>query len=386
VLSFVRARRAVEEAGTTRYRSESMESDSVPAPMAAYSETMFEEKKTQIGHYKDRAYGALLGAALGDAVCLQAAGLAPDPEGRQIEFPRSTAYRGHPPNDWTDVTDFGVLLMRTLGEYFTGDPDVPADVESMFASQIVQWIRAGFSELGDLGGARPFEGVVSRAAALPGFVTDPAAAAAAVVGPKAGNGALVRAVACAFTAAPAEWARLLGATTHADPRCAATAITFAHLLRDLGQSESFPRTLPIAAIWAGRAALTAPDQQKDFAQRLTRSKTVADLELGDRDNPSYTIKTLGVAIWAFRQLVRSREHGNAESGAALFKRVIADVAKQGGDSCANGAAAGAVLGAALGRAALPAEWLAGLPNLAWMDAEIGRFLEAALATLGPAEG
>ena len=112
-------------------------------------------------------------------------------------------------------------------------------------------------------------------------------------------------------------------------------------------------------------------------RRLTNSRALADLGLDERDNRSYTLKTLAVAMWALRQLVKVPA---GDANAAFFKSVVASVAAQGGDASANAAVAGAVVGAALGHQRLPQDWLAALPHRAWLMKEIAAFVQAAELT------
>lgn len=330
---------------------------------------------------RERAHGAILGAALGDALGLQVEG--DDTEtvgdrhpGGELDLPYKGAFKGHPPNDWTDATDFTVLVMRALGAYFDSKTEEPA---SDFAVRAVQWHRTGFAELGDTGGICP-EGVVVRAMAHAGFAKDPAEAARAVKGPKADNGALIRTAACAFTAAPSDWATLFCEATHADERCAATTLMLTLLLNALCRipaTAAIPPTTAVDPIAQGRSLLTDGARKTDYMQRLTNTKRLEDLKLGERENRSYTLKTCAVAMWAYRQLVKTPA---AKRTADFFKTIVRAVAAQGGDASANAAVAGAVLGAALGGANLPEDWLAALPHGKWLTAEVKTFLTSAAPT------
>ncbi len=127
-----------------------------------------------IPHTRDRARGAVFGAAAGAA-------LAASGEGR-------------PPG-----LDAVVLGMRTLAAHFRGETGDPA---RDLAARLLA--AAGFPELGEAGAPRAPDAVTAAAAAQPDFATAPAEAARRVVGPSAENGALPRAVACAFTTAPGD--------------------------------------------------------------------------------------------------------------------------------------------------------------------------------------
>ena len=203
---------------------------------------------------------------------------------------------------------------------------------------------------------------------------DPAAAARAVTGPKADNGALARTAACAFTAAPAEWAALFCEATHADERCAATTHMLTMLLNALCRipvAAAVPASAAIAPIAQGRDRITDSTRKADYMRRMTNTKRLEDLMLGERENQSYTLKTCAAAMWTFRQLVKTPP---ANRNAAFFKETICAIAAQGGNASANAAIAGAVLGAAVGFDRLPRDWRDALPHGQWLSAEIEAFL------------
>jgi ADP-ribosylglycohydrolase len=332
---------------------------------------------------QERAYGAILGGAIGEAFGLQVEGADPIsirdqyPYGLGFPYERSAEIvKPYAPNDWSDATDFTVLIMRVLGSYFTSRVDRP---ELEFARVISHWQKYGFEELGDPSGVGA-ESVVARATQLQNFLTHPAAAARAVKGPKAENGALLRTAPCAFTAAPADWALVMCETTHADERCAASAVMFSLMLNHLARlpDGTAVRAADIVdPIQAGREMIPEPQRQRDYMQRLTHSKEVSELRLGDQENRSYTLKTLACAMWAFRQLARTPpENWDAE----FFQDVITEIASQGGDASANCAVVGMVLGAAMGLKKLPAEWITATPDHEWLMGEIDAFLLATTPT------
>jgi ADP-ribosylglycohydrolase len=320
---------------------------------------------------------AIIGAALGDAVGVQAEGDDPytvqDRNPGGLKYPYKGSYRGYAPNDWSDTTDFMVLVMRSLREYITGKTDTPA-VD--FAKRAVSWQQSGFPELGDTGGVGA-ESVVLRALAVPNFARDPAAAAVAVRGSKADNGAMVRSVALAATVAPDEWALLYCRATHSDDRCCAAAVMYATLLSTLALGAPLEPTLPVAAVARGREELLTAIRKTDYMKRLTETKKLEELGLGERDNRSFTLKTAAVALWTYRQILRTPA---GKRDASLFRAVVAAVAAQGGDASANASVAGAVLGAALGPACLPPDWLAAAPHRAWLEAEIDGYARAVATT------
>jgi ADP-ribosylglycohydrolase len=335
-----------------------------------------------VDHAYSRAFGAFLGFAVGDAAGLQVEGSDPQtvedrfPAG--VDYPYRGAYKGYRVGDVTDATDSAVLVARSLTAYFSAKTESPA---LDFATRLARWGRTGFEELGDTIGLTP-ESVVARAITLAGWVTNPEAVAQTIRGPKTENGALLRALPCAFTAAPDEWAAVFCATTHGDSRCAASAVAFACLLHELARRDPaapLRASLATGPILRGRDELAEGDLagRQDYVRRLASTEKIADLGLGDRDGRSYTLKTLAVALWALRRAARTPPAGWT---ADFFVAAIREVAAQGGDASANCAVAGAVLGAVGGFGALPPAWVAALPVHDWLVAEVRAFLEAATPT------
>jgi ADP-ribosylglycohydrolase len=132
--------------------------------------------------------------------------------------------------------------------------------------------------------------------------------------------------------------------------------------------------IALGPVAAGRDLITDSFRRADYLKRLTETKRLSDLKLGERDGRSYVLKTLACAMWALRQLVKTAP---SKRDAGFFKATLVSLAAQGGDASANCAVAGAVLGAAIGHARLPQEWLKALPNHEWLAKEVATFLAAA---------
>lgn len=320
---------------------------------------------------RDRVMGAIFGCALGDALGLPAEGgdkriLAERyPDG--IALPHRASVRDFPLNDWTDDTDSAVLIIRSIAA------EAPSPARD-FAARLVAWYNGGFPELGDVHGAG-CGNMTWRVLRSPTFATDPFAAAAAAIGPKAGNGALMRTAPCAFEPDPAASARYFCLATHSDARCVASCVLQSVLIRDLAR---VPHGAPVPGDVLRRPLSAALDAlaaagRTELMGWAWKSGSLEALELGTRDGRGYTFRTLGCALYAFRALVAA----GARRDAALFKRVVTEIAMEGGDADTNCAVAGAVLGAALGYSALPADWIAALPNRAWLAAEIDAWFASA---------
>jgi ADP-ribosylglycohydrolase len=301
---------------------------------------------------RERARGALLGMALGDA-----AGAKADGRGER-----------------TAQTDLAVLVMRTLAAYFECETDVP---EQDFSARVAEWRRSGVAELGGSRGQMAANSITARVLARPEFPEDPLGAAAAVAaeGGPTDAGALARTVACAFTAAPTEWAAVLCEVTHSDVDNMAAAHMLVGLLSALSQIPAgghIPPLLAVAPIVGGADLISDPARRSGYLRRLTHTTRLEDVSVQGAG---------AVALWAFRQLVRAPAGGR---DAALFRSTIQAItgraADSAADSAADGAIAGAVLGCALGASQLPRDWLAALPHGDWMSHEIESFLASAEPT------
>jgi len=315
----------------------------------------------------DRILGAIFGCALGDALGLPAEGSTKEilaeryPQG--LALPHATPTRGFPLNDVSDDTDQTVLMMRTLA---AGYRDPTLNPATDFAARLRTWYDAGFPELGDTSGMG-CGGMTWRVLRREDFLTDPFGAARAIIGPKAGNGALMRTAPCAFTGDPAGWASYLCRTTHSDPLCAASCVAQSLLVRELA---AVPAGAPVEPECLRRAlapALAGLDERRraEVMRWVRLSACLEDLDLGARDARGYALKSFGCSVWAYRQLLASPTRD-----AELFKRLTTRLVMEAGDADTNAAIAGAVLGAAVGYQNLPAEWLAALPHRDWLEAEV----------------
>jgi ADP-ribosyl-[dinitrogen reductase] hydrolase len=321
---------------------------------------------------RDRAVGALLGLAVGDA-------LGTTYEFERIEQPPYPALATGPATDVvgagpfelaagqvTDDTQLAVCLARSLAE--SGGLDV-ADV----AARYVAWSEHAF-DIGAQTGA-----AIERLAR-----GAPASSAALEVWREhgrrpAGNGSLMRtapiAVALAGAAGGAEHALIDAAIadsliTHADPRCAlACAALDAAIAAAIAPAGGGPRdgramvgaarralergAARLAAAWAGEGAEAAQDRE-----HLARAAAAlaGDLDAALRADPDvygdelHLHRTAGFVRVAFRLAFWHAVH------APSWRDALVDVASRGGDADTNAAITGALLGARDGAAAIPAAW------------------------------
>lgn len=312
----------------------------------------------------DRVHGTIFGCALGDALGMPAEGgdkaiLATRyPHG--LALPHPSPARGFPLNDWTDDTDSTVLIMRTLAAHQSGRTDNPA---SDFAVRLVDWFNRGFPELGDTAG-NGCGNMTWRVLRQDDFISNPLGAALRIIGPKAGNGALMRTSPCAFTDDPVRWASHMCATTHSDPRCVATCVAQCVLIRELSTVDKIGPECLRRALTPATSILSGA-HRRELMEWMDRSASLEHLDLGSRDARGYTFKAFACSVWAFRQLLKAPKHD-----AALFKSLMVQIVMEAGDADTNAAIAGAVIGAAVGYQNLPHDWIASLPNRAWLETEI----------------
>lgn len=324
----------------------------------------------------DRVKGAIYGQAIGEALGVQTEGndnyhiVHTQFAEKKLDLPYSGTFKGNQTNDWSDATDNAVLVMRSLVSYFGGETEDPA---ADLALRINNWKRGGFLELGDTKGAC-IEGIISRASAAANWLINPVEAAKTLKGYLATNGAMIRVAPCAVTINPAGWAIAYSEVTHADEHSQAAAVFMATLLGDLCRGKVATPALVCNAAGEARNVVAAEEKKKSLMEAITKTKKLADLKLDDRESQTYASKTLGAAVWAYRQLVATPEDGRTPE---FFKKVITEIVLRGGDSSSNAAMAGAILGASMGTEKLPKDWFESLPNREWLKNETENFLEAA---------
>lgn len=325
---------------------------------------------------RDRARGALLGLAVGDAL------------GTTYEFARieqaaypalatgpATDVVGGGPFDLpagaiTDDTQLAVCLARSLAERGRFDAD---DV----ARRYVLWSEHAF----DIGNQT--RGAIDRleagmAPARAGVETWRASDLRA-----AGNGSLMRAAPIGVWAARTRAGDPDDATdggteiahalvdamigdsliTHADPRCLLACVAFdaavgagvggmgAPMMRNAARAWLALGAERLAALWAG----------EDPTERAAIDAAVAalesDLDAAEADQPGvYSVgldlhRTAGFVRVAFRLAFWHLAHTPS------WRDAVVDVASRGGDADTNAAIVGALLGARDGASAIPAAWV-----------------------------
>jgi ADP-ribosyl-[dinitrogen reductase] hydrolase len=267
---------------------------------------------------RDRAIGALVGLAVGDAV------------GTTLEFkPKPTQpvltdmvgggpfrlLRGH----WTDDT----AMALALGDWLLNDPGLdPADLMSRF----VRWYKGGeYSCTGtcfDIGN--------TTREALEHFIRTGEPLAGSADPRKAGNGALMRLSPVAVRYwndrdRLIEVARLQTATTHGAAECLEASANFAELLADVISGK------PLAVALASPAATRIKDGWRGTHR-------------DDIHGTGYVVDCLNAALWAV-------------SRTTSFHSAILLAANLGDDADTTAAVAGQLAGAVYGLSGIPREWL-----------------------------
>jgi ADP-ribosyl-[dinitrogen reductase] hydrolase len=299
---------------------------------------------------RDRALGAVLGLALGDAI------------GAPFEFSRADAipspipvlsrpWMGRPPGTWTDDTAMARNLWRSLVD--RGGFDA-ADV----LRRHLDWLATSPPDVGN-----------QTRLALTEAGRGTAEAARIVFerrGPEvsAGNGSVMYCapLGIAYAGRPEDlfdFAPALSAITHWDGRCrtACLAITLAAASLIRGEDRVHAVVNAVRAV-AGR---DGSEELEHLVGHAGKGRRV------DGPDQGFTLFAAALGL-------------QAAAEAASFGEGLLNVIALGGDTDTNGAVTGALLGARDGRSALPEDWVARLAD----REEIEREAEA-LASLAERE-
>jgi ADP-ribosyl-[dinitrogen reductase] hydrolase len=286
--------------------------------------------------FEDRAVGALLGLACGDAL------------GRPVEFESAgqiaaehgelSEMIGHgtwnqPAGTTTDDTAQARAIAESLLDRDGFDAD---DV----AARFVDWYETDPFDVGMM----TRKALERLQAGEPWEEAGRAVWEASVEGSNAGNGSVMRAppLAIPYADAPDELvavSRDSSRITHADPRCtfgaAVLNLTVAGLLR--GESAPLANALD-------RVESSAPDELLAALEPVAAGE-----ELDALPTSGYVVDTLQTGL-----------HDGLRAGGA--EAAIVTAVTRGGDTDTIGAVAGAVAGARFGAGALPGRWLDALED------------------------
>jgi ADP-ribosyl-[dinitrogen reductase] hydrolase len=311
---------------------------------------------------KDRAEGALLGMAVGDA-------LGTTYEFRRIEQADYPALATGPatdvvgagpfalaPGQITDDTQLAICIARSFIDRGTFDP---ADI----AAKYVAWTAHAF----DIGSQTL--GAIDRLKDGHSFLSAGLSVWRDRDRRPAGNGSLMRTapIAVALGDRPmrevVEAAVVESMITHADPRCVLACAAFDAAIRVALDGE------PAEAMWeaAGEATRYAcngylrpkwTDAEDRACLERAHDELLSDLAAAREDNPRvyqpglHVHETAGFVRVAFRLAFWHCAHTRS------WRDAVVDVASRGGDADTNAAIVGALLGARDGANAIPGPWRA----------------------------
>lgn len=288
--------------------------------------------ETTAAAIQDRAVGALLGLAIGDAV------------GTTLEFstrdakPLLTDMVGGGPfrlkaGEWTDDTAMAVALADSL--LACGELD-----EQDLLGRFTAWWREGrYSCTGHC-----FDIGATTAQALSRWEQTKADYCGSIDPHSAGNGSLMRLVPVAiryWDDRPAlhDAAARQSKTTHAAPEAVDACVVYAEMIADAIAGR--PRSEVLAARggdWAGRIA--------DVAAGSWRGKARKDINAS-----GYVVHAMEAALWSVGRAPR-------------FDRAVLHAANLGQDADTTAAIVGQLAGALAGAGSLPQTWLT---TLAWRE-------------------
>lgn len=341
---------------------------------------------------ENKIKGALFGAALGDALGLQADGLQPaevaERYPRGLKFPANVRIQGNQANDWSGLSDQMILALRTLREWYdrlTGEP------EHALAQKLAHWAKYGMTDLGDAAGPA-VERLTREVTKDPNFLLQPREVAKKIqqlhaAGSRSNPGAILRAIPAAFVPEnPLRWAGLLTQVTHADmkdelaARCAVRFVWAAASLEGMPlAAETVIRQLD--QLLAEAQKLGLKDFEETALPLFIDSRELGFLSGAAPNAPGARIgadlggdavyRTLACGLWVLRAFIRG-EPRTPE----FVKEHLAACAAKGGAACANTGLVGALLGAAVGYTGLPADWLKALPFHDALARETDLFLKA----------
>jgi ADP-ribosyl-[dinitrogen reductase] hydrolase len=288
---------------------------------------------------RDRARGALIGLAVGDAL------------GTTIEFKRRDSYSpiidmvgGGPfnlaPGEWTDDTSMALCLADSLIAQ-----EGALDAHDL-ARRFVRWWRKGENSVT----GRCFDIGTTTRAGLAGFAATGTPRGDSAPH-RAGNGGIMRLAPVALVARgnaakAAELARAQSEVTHASVECLDAAGLLARVLVGgiVGEGHAALDTGARIQWAAPKVAAIAKGEWRDKPRDFIRSS-------------GYVIDTLEAAFWAV--------------GSSLsFEEAVLKAVNLGDDADTVGAVAGQIAGAIWGYSAIPAHWR---ERIAWS----GRLLDTA---------
>jgi ADP-ribosylglycohydrolase len=314
----------------------------------------------------DRAAGALLGHAIGDALGLGTEFLSrervrawyPDGLHDYAQIVRDGHRSKWRPGEATDDTGQMLALAGVLAALRPSLPAAPS-LEADLARALDAWLRRDPRGVGKL---------TVRVLCDPRFTADPLGVAGAIhakLGERAAsNGSVMRLtpVGVVCWRAPHHAVALAARTshvTHTDPRCVDACRVVSWAVARLTAGVRREEVL---------AELQAVAQLEETRAHVARARATPPGELGLDEGTRYGEENrMGYVGLALAAGVSALAH------AGSFEEGLLAVVHAGGDADTNGAVAGGILGAWCGAGSIPGRWLEGLA-----DAEACRGLAAEL--------
>ncbi|WP_235686783.1 ADP-ribosylglycohydrolase family protein [Tomitella gaofuii] len=315
---------------------------------------MNQREMAEHGERSDRARGALVGTAAGDALGA----------GYEFSFPgpgvpivmKGGGPFGFAPGEWTDDTAMtaGIARAATLHRLDT------AEGLDAVAAEFLRWQESCPKDMGN-----QTRRVLSRRSSTAAAMQ----ATAAATGPdNAGNGSLMRtaAIAVAFAHDPTPTAML--STTAEVSRLTHTGVDTHLACRVWSHAVwSAIRTGALPDLHATVAAVVPDDARGRWRQWVAAAETQDRPEF--EHNNGWVVSALQTAWWGIHRTRPANDATGTPDGAdAHIRDGLAATVRAGHDTDTTAAIAGGLLGAVYGAAALPAEWTRKLHGWPGLDA------------------
>ncbi|KAL3868594.1 hypothetical protein ACJMK2_041395 [Sinanodonta woodiana] len=271
--------------------------------------------------------------------------------------------------DWTDDSDHMILIMDSLTE------NNGLVLKTDFAQKMVNWMKHGFQDIGDLGGMG-IGATTLHTLRHKDFIEYPHKVAEEVwiFGKKdvAPNGGVMRTSILGIhdwwdTDEVVRNALEICKTTHRDPRCQASAVSVCVAISLMLQQKHYTNgeyNIPdlINSVYKyAKKCLDSRNKKKSLKSYL-ECKDLSELDLDEAHSLGYTYKCLGAGFWALKQ--------------TNFRDALQQIVMHAGDADTNGAVAGALLGCKLGHfEKIPNTWLSNLKHKVWLDDKIEKYFE-----------
>ena len=285
----------------------------------------------------DRATGAVLGSAAGDALGAGYEFTNPGPD-REIAMKGGGGF-GWAPGEWTDDTQMAVAILDVIA---TGSSDLDA-----IASNFLAWYEAGPADVGNQTSS------VLGSAAIPEDLAVVAVAFMDANPGAAGNGALMRTgpVALAALDDRTEIAGLAGSIaslTHAHPDSVAACVLWSLAIQEAITTAEPGQAFDWEAAVRNGLEHVAEDRQEKWDALITEAVT----------GPPGLFNPNGWVVTAFQAALSAiiNTPVPAEQPSDHLRDALVAAVRIGHDTDTVAAIAGALLGARWGAGAIPDEW------------------------------